>query len=94
MSYTESKIKFITLLGEGRSQKEAAKMVGVSENTASAWKKNLPAAIYISQRAEIQKKITTALADPQTSPSDISKLTDAAVKLEKCINYAMKNPLS
>lgn len=48
--------------------------------------------IYSKQRNDIQKKISTALNDPNSTPSDISKLTDAAIKLEKCIQYAINNP--
>lgn len=83
---------FSELLNEGKTQKEASQLIGITEKTAGVWKKTLPSVIYSKQRNDIQKKISAALNDPNSTASDISKLTDAAVKLEKCIQYAIKNP--
>lgn len=83
---------FSKLLNEGKTQKEASQIIGITEKTAGAWKKTLPSVIYTQQRNDIQKKISAALNDPNSTASDIAKLTDAAVKLEKCIQYATNNP--
>lgn len=91
---TSEQIKiFSKLLNEGKTQKEASQIIGITEKTAGAWRKTLPSVIYSKQRNDIQKKISTALNDPISTASDISKLTDAAIKLEKCIQYAINNPI-
>lgn len=91
---TSEQIKiFSKLLNEGKTQKEASQIIGITEKTAGAWRKTLPSVIYSKQRNDIQKKISTALNDPNSTASDISKLTDAAIKLEKCIQYAINNPI-
>jgi hypothetical protein len=90
---SEQRKIFSKLLNEGKTQKEASQIIGITEKTAGAWKKTLPSVIYSTQRNDIQKKISAVLNDPNSTVSDISKLTDAAIKLEKCIQYAINSPL-
>ncbi|OOQ61777.1 helix-turn-helix domain-containing protein [Mucilaginibacter pedocola] len=89
----EQRRQFALLLSSGKTQKEAALIIGITEKTAGVWKKTLPSVWYIEQRIEIQRRITDALANKSMTASDIAKLTDAAVKLEKCIKYSNENPL-
>lgn len=88
----QKKISFAQLLKEGKNQKEAAAIVGITGKTASFWANKLSYAIYTKQRKALQKKLTETLANPAASASDVCKLADAAAKLEKCIQYAALNP--
>ena len=88
----QKRIAFTQLLKDGRSQKEAAAIIVISGKTASHWANKLPYTIYTKQRKALQKKLTETLANPAASASDISRLTDAAAKLEKCIIHAALNP--
>lgn len=85
--------EFATLISQGKTQKAGAELLDITEKMAGAWKKSLPSVTYSQQRKDIQKRITEALKDNKASATDIAKLTDAAVKLEKCIKYAIDNPL-
>lgn len=79
------KKQFAILKGQGILQRDIAKKLGVSENTLSAWVKELPVSQYLTIRKGMQKRLVLLTEDKDTPAIDLYNLSNALIGIEKMI---------
>ncbi len=90
----DTRAAFARWMQNGSTAKEAAAAVGISQKTATAWKKEIPALDLQKQAANVRRLIERETKATAPDASVIARLADAALKLEKAARLALQDPLT